>query len=209
MLRPNVQFGLETMLSAATFSFLKGQSQRQPNESASLLPPLMLTHAPNKCKSVCREPRNINCQNNFEEQDEAILTPLLPPIPTHFSTAAAWFYRILSGILSTLFLIFVILLGALIKSIPSMCWTLWSWFQLKDPNRLRPFYEEEKKRKHIETGKLICDIGYYARRVGLECDDMKIETEDGFILTMHHIVDRRPGAVHYKRTFFSEFLLTE
>ena len=204
------------MLSASTFPFLNGQSQQQLNESTSLLPPSMIKHAPNKCKPVSREPPNINdlvhfshCQNNIEEPDEAVLTPLLPPIQTHFSTAAAWFYRILSGILSTLFLIFVILLGALIKSIPSMCWTLWSWCQLKDPNRLRPFYEEEKKRKHIETGKLKCDIGYYAQRVGLECDEMKIETEDGFILTMHHIVDRRPGAVHYKRTFFSKFVLTE
>ena len=201
------------MLSASTLSSLNGQSQRQPDESTSLLPSLMIQHAPHKPKHVSRERPNINESFPFSrrqyiieepdetELDDAVLTPLLPPIPTHFSTAATWFYRILSAVLSTLFLIFVILLGALIKSIPAMCWTLWSWCQFKDPNRLRPFYEEEKKRKHLESGKLKCDIGYYAQRVGLECDEMKIETDDGFILTMHHIVDRRPGAVHYKRTF--------
>lgn len=201
------------MMSVSTLTSLKGQSQQQPSESTSLLP---LTHVPHKPKHVRRERLNINesfpfspSQDIMEEPDEAVLTPLLPPIPTSFSTVAAWFYRIISGVLSTLFLIFVILLGALIKTIPSMCWTLWSWCQLKDPNRLRPFYQEEKKRKHLETGELKCDIGYYAQRVGLECDEMKIETEDGFILTMHHIVDRRPGAVDYKRTFCSKFVLTE
>ena len=204
------------MLSASTSSTANGHSQQQPDEYTSLLPPLMIKHAPHKPKHISHGRPNINesfplshRQHNIEESDEAVLTPLLPPIPAHFSTAANWFYRILSGVLSTLFLIFVILLGALIKCIPSMCWTLWSWCQFKDPNRLRPFYEEEKKRKHLETGKLKCDIGYYAERVGLKCDEMKIETEDGFILTMHHIVDRRPGAVHYKRPFYSKFVLTE
>lgn len=134
-----------------------------------------------------------------EEVVEAVSSPLLPPIPIHFTPATTLFYRYLSGFLSTLFLVVVILLGALIKSLPTLCWTIWSWCQFKDPGRFRPFYEEEKERRHLETGKLKCDIGYYAQRVGLECDETTIETEDGFILVMHHIVDRRPGAVDSKR----------
>lgn len=40
-----------------------------------------------------------------------------------------------------------------------------------------------------EGGKdpLICDIGYYARRVGLDSEEFQVQTEDGFILTLWHI----------------------
>src|SRR5438046_2221688 len=109
------------MLSASTLSSLKGQSQPQPDECTNLLPPLMIKHATRKPKHVSRERSNMNESFPFshrqyivEEPDEAVLTPLLPPIPTHFSAATTWFYRVLSGILSTLFLIFFVLLGALI-----------------------------------------------------------------------------------------------
>ena len=132
---------------------------------------------------------------------ETLLNPLFPPISTHFSSATVLFYQYSSAILSSLFLIFAIVLCAMIKSISTLTWTLWSWCQCKDPNRFRPFYHEEKAQKHLSVGKLRWDIGYYAQRVGLECDDSKIETEDGFVLTMHHIVDRRDGAVDFKRSF--------
>ena len=128
------------------------------------------------------------------KSDETYPSPVFPPIPTRFSTPAVWFYRISSAPLSTFFLVFYVLGGALIKSFPTIAWDIWSWCQFKDPERFRPFYQEEKERKHLDTGKLVCDIGYYARRVGLECDEMNTETEDGFILTMQHIVDRRSGA---------------
>jgi hypothetical protein len=134
----------------------------------------------------------------MEGADESVLSPLLPPIESHFTPAASRFYRHLPVILSTLFLVVVILLGSLIKTIPSIAWALWSWVQFKDPARTRPFYEEEKERRYLDTGKLKCDIGYYANRVGLECEETKIETEDGFILMMHHIIDKRPGAVDSK-----------
>ena len=41
----------------------------------------------------------------------------------------------------------------------------------------------------LEGGRdrLICDIGYYARRVGLDAERFKVQTEDGFILTLWHI----------------------
>ena len=85
------------------------------------------------------------------------------------------------------------------NTVPLIAWVLWSWFNFKDPNRFRPFYKEEKERKDIETGRLKCDIAYYAKRVGLDCDEAKVETEDGFILAIQHIIDRRPGSVDSKR----------
>ena len=40
-----------------------------------------------------------------------------------------------------------------------------------------------------EGGKdpLICDVGYYARRVGLDVEEFKVQTEDGFIITLWHV----------------------
>lgn len=37
--------------------------------------------------------------------------------------------------------------------------------------------------------KLLCDIGYYARRVGLEVEEFKVETEDGFLIDLQHVFD--------------------
>ena len=34
---------------------------------------------------------------------------------------------------------------------------------------------------------LICDVGYYARRVGLDVEEFKVQTEDGFIITLWHV----------------------
>lgn len=40
-----------------------------------------------------------------------------------------------------------------------------------------------------EGGKdpLICDVGYYARRVGLDIEKLKVQTEDGFIIELWHV----------------------
>lgn len=37
--------------------------------------------------------------------------------------------------------------------------------------------------------KLLCDIGYYAQRVGLEVEEFKVETEDGFLIDLQHVFD--------------------
>lgn len=37
--------------------------------------------------------------------------------------------------------------------------------------------------------KLVCNIGYYARRVGLEVEEFKVETEDGFLIDLQHVFD--------------------
>jgi pimeloyl-ACP methyl ester carboxylesterase len=34
---------------------------------------------------------------------------------------------------------------------------------------------------------LVCDVGYYARRVGLDVEEFKVQTEDGFIITLWHV----------------------
>ncbi|KAI9647337.1 hypothetical protein NHQ30_003722 [Ciborinia camelliae] len=40
-----------------------------------------------------------------------------------------------------------------------------------------------------EGGKdpLVCDAGYYARRVGLDIEELKVQTEDGFIIVLWHV----------------------
>ncbi|KAL2070958.1 hypothetical protein VTL71DRAFT_13984 [Oculimacula yallundae] len=39
--------------------------------------------------------------------------------------------------------------------------------------------------------KFVVDVGYYARRVGLDCEDFKVQTEDGFVLDLWHVYDPR------------------
>ena len=48
----------------------------------------------------------------------------------------------------------------------------------------------------MEGGKdpLVCDVGYYARRVGLEVEDYSVMTEDGFIIELLHIYNPRERA---------------
>ncbi|KHO00639.1 AB-hydrolase-associated lipase region [Metarhizium album ARSEF 1941] len=39
--------------------------------------------------------------------------------------------------------------------------------------------------------KIVCDVGYYARRVGLDVDAFKVRTEDGFLIDLWHVYDPR------------------
>lgn len=54
---------------------------------------------------------------------------------------------------------------------------------------------EEKNDGYIPTeggpDPLICDVGYYARRVGLDVEEFKVQTEDGFIIDLWHVYDPR------------------
>lgn len=36
---------------------------------------------------------------------------------------------------------------------------------------------------------IICDVGYYARRVGLDVEPFEVQTEDGFIIDLWHVYD--------------------
>lgn len=54
--------------------------------------------------------------------------------------------------------------------------------------------DQEKSMSHhspLEGGKdpIVCDIGYYARRVGLDAETFEVQTEDGFIIDLWHIYD--------------------
>ncbi|KAK5071809.1 hypothetical protein LTR64_004413 [Lithohypha guttulata] len=167
--------------------------------------------------------------------------PLFPPLPLYgppslLRNAHCLFFRITSFFLSTGFLL-VIVLGALFTSIPTVCDRVWFWLTFRDPDRTRPFYEEEHRRaaarqreaqkwqqsnkrsktQHqyrekpdtlnnvsqdkfvpLEGGpdKLVCDARYYARRVGLEMEKFKVQTEDGFIIDLWHLYDPNKQQPH-------------
>lgn len=55
----------------------------------------------------------------------------------------------------------------------------------------------------LEGGKdpLICDVPYYARRVGLDVEEYKVQTEDGFMIQLWHIYDPNeytPASPHHR-----------
>ena len=63
----------------------------------------------------------------------------------------------------------------------------------KDASMLVDSNEEERVQpdgyEPTEGGNdpLVCDVGYYARRVGLDIEEYKVQTEDGFIITLWHV----------------------
>ena len=48
---------------------------------------------------------------------------------------------------------------------------------------------QDQRYEPTEGGKdpIVCDVGYYARRVGLDMEEFKVQTEDGFILNLWHV----------------------
>jgi len=38
---------------------------------------------------------------------------------------------------------------------------------------------------------IICEVGYYARRVGLDVEEFEVQTEDGFLIDLWHVYDPR------------------
>jgi len=124
-------------------------------------------------------------------------------------------FRFTSFFLSLAFL-GVIVLGALFTSfIPSVRY-VWLKLTFKDPDADRPFYSEELRLKKLREEKekdwqqeqdspkagadgftpteggpdpLVCDPGYYARRVGLDIEAFQVQTEDGFLIDLWHVYD--------------------
>jgi len=141
--------------------------------------------------------------------------PMYGP-PTLMRDVHALAFRASSVVLSFLFLL-VIILGAFFTSIPDVWKNIRLRIKLGDPARARPFYEEElrraeerelveqkwENRRHGEEklrqdreefvptaggpDPLVCDVAYYARRVGLDCETFHVQTEDGFIIELWHI----------------------
>ncbi|GME26903.1 AB-hydrolase-associated lipase region [Neofusicoccum parvum] len=161
--------------------------------------------------------------------------PLFPPLPVYgppglMRDLQCFAFRVSAAILSFGFL-WVIMMGSLFTSIPLLMKYIWRILTFRDPNKYRPFYEEEKRRKAarreadaawkkhkkhdqaIDRGfpdkedtpgeneefvpteggpdPLVCDVGYYARRVGLDCETFNVQTEDGFIIELWHIYNPR------------------
>jgi pimeloyl-ACP methyl ester carboxylesterase len=184
---------------------------------------------------VSPAPENSSAQAGEDGQTDAPLqsqippsktNPLFPPLPIYgppslLRKIQVWCFRCTSAVLSLCFLL-VIILGALFTSIPDIANRQWMRLTLRDPNRGRPFYQEEGKRKQarqvaeaawekrshshvkadaygadefvpLEGGpdKIPCDIRYYARRVGLDCEIFDVQTEDGFIIELWHIYNPR------------------
>lgn len=55
--------------------------------------------------------------------------------------------------------------------------------------------------------RLVCDIRYYALRVGLDVEEFKVQTEDGFILTLWHVYNPKeynPASEEERRASFPE-----
>lgn len=166
--------------------------------------------------------------------------PLFPPMPlygppTFMRRLQCWFFRVSSAILSFCFLL-VIILGAAFTSIPTGCASLWLRLTFRDPNKQRPFFQEEDRRRRLrkvterawkkqskrqttfpsgdeeapdaeefvplEGGPdhIPCDVRYYARRVGLDCEIFDVQTEDGFIIELWHLYNPR----EYNRTDSSQ-----
>ncbi|USP76950.1 hypothetical protein yc1106_04224 [Curvularia clavata] len=77
--------------------------------------------------------------------------PLFPPLPmygppTLLRKCQCWFFRFSSSILSFLFLL-VIILGAAFTSLPGMVKHLFLFLTFRNPEKRRPFYNEEVKRR--------------------------------------------------------------
>lgn len=151
--------------------------------------------------------------------------PLFPPLPLYgppsiFRNFQCLIFRVSAFFLSLAFL-GVIVLGALFTSIPPLCKRILYRLTLQNPDKKRPFHEEEARRaksrkeenkrwKRSKTsdrlGKvneaadefvpteggpdpIVCDVGYYARRVGLDVEEIEVQTEDGFLIDLWHVYD--------------------
>ncbi|GKT55370.1 sterol esterase 2 [Colletotrichum tofieldiae] len=148
--------------------------------------------------------------------------PLFPPLPLYGPPSLlrdlhCLVFRISAFFLSLAFL-GVIVLGALFTSIPPLCTQIFYRLTLRNPDKKRPFFEEEARRNKVRKeesrkwrrreslGKdreladefvpteggpdpIVCDVGYYARRVGLDVEEFQVQTEDGFLIDLWHVYD--------------------
>lgn len=158
--------------------------------------------------------------------------PLFPPLPLYGPSSVmrdihCSAFRVSSFFLSLSFL-GVIVLGSLFTSIPIVARRIWFRLTFRNPDKDRPFYEEEirrrderkqearkwthrtsEERRLTDTDTLNedgfapteggpdpikCDVGYYARRVGLDVEEFGVQTEDGFIIDLWHVYDPREYA---------------
>ncbi|KAL4804394.1 Alpha/Beta hydrolase protein [Aspergillus unguis] len=131
--------------------------------------------------------------------------------------------RAASFVLSLLFLL-VVVIGALFRGIWLVIVATGRYFKGTSPQQQRRFHVEERARKldrttsskrwklrqekrevdeetpddcpPLEGGKdpVVNDVAYYARRVGLDVETFKVQTEDGYILTLWHVYNPQEHA---------------
>ncbi|KAL4748717.1 hypothetical protein BDW72DRAFT_147820 [Aspergillus terricola var. indicus] len=142
--------------------------------------------------------------------------PVYEHPPSAIDTLRYLAIRIASFVLSLLFLL-VVVLGAFVRGIWLLLIASGHYIMRKSPRPQRKFHAEERARKldrrtssrrwklrqekrevdeevpddcpPLEGGKdpIVDDVTYYARRVGLDVETYKVQTEDGFILTLWHV----------------------
>ncbi|OJI79684.1 hypothetical protein ASPTUDRAFT_48358 [Aspergillus tubingensis CBS 134.48] len=145
------------------------------------------------------------------------LFPPLPSYgpPSLITSVQHLIIRCVSFVLSLVFLGTVIL-GAIIQTASASVLQIRRKIDGRSLHATRLFHEEERSRQvernkasrrwsyrrekevdeealdecpPLEGGKdpVVCDVAYYARRVGLDVETFKVQTEDGFILTLWHV----------------------
>ncbi|KAG6141812.1 hypothetical protein E4U28_002906 [Claviceps purpurea] len=184
------------------------------------------------------EGRKLTLRPDESQEDdaeaEAIARLLFPDLPSHgppsfLSAVKALFFRTTAFFLSLSFLGFLLIASIVTKIPRSLAKKFLYSLTLRDTNKLRPHYEEERRRAEVrrqkqkewehrhsaakiggdlegaaedfiptEGGKdrIVCDVAYYARRVGLDVDVFLVCTEDGFLIELWHVYDPRDYIFH-------------
>ncbi|PYH88098.1 alpha/beta-hydrolase [Aspergillus ellipticus CBS 707.79] len=136
--------------------------------------------------------------------------PLFPPLPVYgppslASALQCLLLRSVSFVLSLLFLV-VVIIGALVHTASASLLGRGRQFSAEERSRRqerrqasRRWGSRADKEEADEEGldecppleggpdPVVCDVAYYARRVGLDVETVKVQTEDGFVLTLWHV----------------------
>lgn len=213
-------------------------AQRQRNGSADQTSEAHGSHDPSEAHKAFTAPPVPNGKS-LQKTSEGSLrramppshtNPLFPPLPLYGPSSTlrdihCSAFRVSSFFLSLSFL-GVIVLGSLFTSIPLVAKRIWFRLTFRNPDKDRPFYEEEvrrrgarkeearkwarrtsEERRLTDTDSALnddgyvpaeggpdpikCDVGYYARRVGLDVEEFGVQTEDGFVIDLWHVYDPR------------------
>lgn len=75
-------------------------------------------------------------------------------------------------------------------------------------NKMNPFHKvparakvEKEWEERISGERYSSRAEYYANYFGYECEDIDVETEDGFVLRMHHLTSKK----HKTRKYYFHF----
>ncbi|KAK8844816.1 hypothetical protein IAR55_006666 [Kwoniella newhampshirensis] len=107
----------------------------------------------------------------------------IPPSPLSLSSKINLFInQLVSVVLSTFFLVFVV--GWALTAEAARCLPRWVW-----PDRPKNFPWDKEEYWKKEGKKISKDPTDYARQVGMDIEHQTLETEDGYYLKMHRVID--------------------